>query len=59
MLSLIKSDISYGRKKVNGKIIRIISIKNLEDNILNYSIWLKKNNMEDRLDNYDEFLQVK
>lgn len=59
MLSLIKNDISYGRKKVNGRIIRIISIKNLEDNILNYSIWLKKNNREDRLDNYDEFLQVK
>ncbi len=53
-----------------GKIIKIniyaerrnksdgfINIKIVEKNILKYNNWLKKTNREDKMENYEEFLQ--
>ena len=55
MGNLIKINIYAERKRINGK---IINIKQLEENISDYNMWLKKNNREDRIKNYEEFLQI-
>lgn len=46
------------RNKGSSKVIRIIDIKKLEENIPNYVMWLKKTNRVDRIDTYKEFLQI-
>ena len=55
MGNLIKINMYVERKRING---RIINIKNLEENILDYSSWLKKNNREDKIENYERFLDA-
>jgi hypothetical protein len=32
--------------------------KKLEENILDYNSWLQKNSREDKIENYEKFLQV-
>lgn len=55
MGNLIKINMYAEQKKINGN---IIDIKNLEKNILDYNSWLQKNNREDKIENYEKFLQV-
>ena len=43
------------KKKKNRK----LKLKTVERNIIQYNKWLKKNNMEDKVESYEEFLQVK
>ena len=38
---------------------RKLKLKTVERNIIKYNKWLKKNNMEDKVETYEEFLQVK
>ena len=56
MGNLIKINMDVEKKRING---RIINMKKLEENILDYNKLVKKNNREDRIKNYEEFLQVK
>lgn len=56
MGSIIKINIYAEIKKAKNK---FINIKVLEENILNYNTWLKKTNREDKIENYEKFLQVK
>ena len=44
------------RKKSKSK---VINIKSIEENILNYNGWLQKNHREDKIENYEKFLQAK
>lgn len=55
MGNLIKINMYAEQKKTNG---RIIDIKKLEENILDYNSWLQKNSREDKIENYEKFLQV-
>lgn len=56
---IIMSDLMRdNRNKGSSKVIRIIDIKKLEENIPNYVMWLKKTNRVDRIDTYKEFLQI-
>ena len=43
------------KKKKNRK----LKLKTVERNIIQYNKWLKKNKMEDKVETYEEFLQVK
>lgn len=43
------------KRKKNRK----LKLKTVERNIVKYNKWLKKNNMEDKVETYEEFLQVK
>ena len=36
-----------------------LKLKTVERNIIQYNKWLKKNNMEDKIETYEEFLQAK
>lgn len=36
-----------------------LRLKNLEENIGKYNNWLKKNNREDKIENYEKFLHAK
>ena len=56
MGNLIKINMYAESKKRKG---RIIDLKKLEANILNYNNWLQKTNREDKVETYEEFLQVK
>jgi hypothetical protein len=42
------------KRKKNSK----LSLKTIEEIILKYKIWLKKNNREDKIETYEEFLQA-
>jgi hypothetical protein len=55
MGNLMKINMYAERKRING---RIVNIQKLEENILNYNSWLKRNNREDRIESYEEFLQA-
>jgi D-mannonate dehydratase len=55
--------------KLLGNIIKIntyielkksdkLSLQTIEEIIYKYKIWLKKTNREDKIENYEEFLQV-
>lgn len=55
MGNLIKINMYAEQKKIYGK---IIDIKKLEKNILDYNGWLQMNNREDKIENYEKFLQV-
>ena len=41
------------RKKNNQ-----LKLKTVEETILDYSNWLRKNNREDKIENYERFLQA-
>lgn len=56
MGNLIKINIYADKKKVNS---RLIDIKKLEENILDYNQWLQRNSREDKIENYEKFLQAK
>jgi hypothetical protein len=55
MGNLMKINLYADKKRING---RIINIKKLEETILSYNSWLKKNNREDKIESYEEFLQA-
>jgi len=55
MSNLINANIYTERKRIKG---RIINIKKLKESIIDYNFWLQKNHREDRIENYEEFLQV-
>jgi len=55
MGNIIKINMYVERKNINGK---IINIKKLEENISDYSRWLKNTNREDKIENYERFLQA-
>jgi hypothetical protein len=55
MGNLIKINMYAERKKANQN---IINIKSIEENILNYNNWLEKNHREDKIENYEKFLQA-
>jgi D-mannonate dehydratase len=42
------------KRKKNNK----LKLEVLEENILEYNIWLKKTNREDKIENYEKFLQA-
>lgn len=54
MGNLIKINMYAERKKAKNK----INIKKIEENILSYTQWLEKNQREDKIENYEKFLQV-
>jgi len=54
--NLIKINMYAERKKANSK---LINIKNIEENIFNYNNWLEKYHREDKIENYEKFLQAK
>ncbi|OOM72337.1 hypothetical protein CLPUN_48050 [Clostridium puniceum] len=55
MGNLIKINMYVERKKANNNLINIMKI---EENILNYNEWLEKNQREDKIENYEKFLQA-
>jgi hypothetical protein len=55
MGNLIKINIYAEQRKRIGT---IIDIKKLEENILDYNSWLQNNHREDKIENYEKFLQV-
>lgn len=55
MGNLMKINIYADRRKSKSK---RINIKNVEENILNYNEWLKNNRREDKIENYEKFLQA-
>jgi len=38
---------------------KIIDIKVLQENLMDYRSWLRKNNRDDKIENYEKFLQAK
>ena len=56
MGNIIKINMYAERKHAKSK---AINIKNIEENILNYNDWLQKNHREDKIENYEKFLQAK
>lgn len=55
MGNIMKINMYAEKKKQNNK---NINLKYLEQNILQYNDWLKKNNREDKIENYEAFLQA-
>lgn len=55
MGNLIKINTYAERKRPSYK---IIDIKTLEENLSDYSNWLKKTHREDKIENYERFLQA-
>ncbi len=55
MGNIIKINMYAERKKENSK---IIDIKSIEKNISTYNDWLRKNKREDKIENYEKFLQA-
>lgn len=54
MGNLIKINMYAERKKAGNK----INIIKIEENISNYNQWLEKNQREDKIENYEKFLQA-
>lgn len=54
MGNLIKINMYAERKKAENK----INIRNIEENISNYNQWLERNQREDKIENYEKFLQA-
>lgn len=54
MGNLIKINMYAERKKAENK----INIRKIEENISNYNQWLEKNQREDKIENYEKFLQA-
>ena len=44
----------YAERKNNSQ----LNVKLLEENILKYNSWLKKTDREDKIENYEKFLQA-
>lgn len=38
---------------------KIIDIKVLQENLIDYRSWLRKTNRDDKIENYEKFLQAK
>ena len=56
MGNIIKINIYAEReKKLNSK----VKLKNLEKNIRRYNEWLRRTDREDKIENYEMFLQAK
>ncbi|MFT8352943.1 hypothetical protein [Clostridium saccharoperbutylacetonicum] len=55
MGNLIKINMYAENKKKNGS---ILDLKRLKANIATYNIWLENNQREDRIETYEEFLQI-
>jgi hypothetical protein len=55
MGNLIKIAMYVEKRKADNK---LINIKNIEENILKYNSWLEKNHGEDKIENYEKFLQA-
>lgn len=55
MGNIIKINIYVEAKKKKNNNLKL---KALEENLCRYSRWLKKNNREDKIENYEEFLQA-
>lgn len=55
MGNIIKINMYAERKKGNSK---KINIKSIEENLLNYNYWLRNNKREDKIENYEKFLQA-
>ena len=55
MGNLIKITMYVEKKKADNK---LINIKNIEENILKYNNWLEKNHGDDKIENYEKFLQA-
>lgn len=55
MGNLIKINMYAERKKAENR----VNIKKIEENILNYNQWLEKNQREDKIENYEKFLQAR
>lgn len=55
MGNIIKINMYAERKKEPSK---AINIKNIEENLLNYNDWLRNNKREDKIENYEKFLQA-
>lgn len=53
MGNIIKINIYAESKKKNK-----LKLETVEEVILKYNHWLKKNNREDKIENYEEFLQA-
>lgn len=51
----MKINIYAERKKAKNKFIKI---KTVEENIFNYNNWLRKTHREDKMENYEKFLQA-
>jgi hypothetical protein len=56
MESLVKSNTYLGRNKLSYK---IIDMRILEENLVDYRRWLIKNNRDDKIKNYEMFLKAK
>ncbi|MDU0323508.1 hypothetical protein RWZ02_12600, partial [Clostridium butyricum] len=61
-----------GGEKIMGNIIKInmyvenkrkrnnkLELKNVEEDILKYNDWLRRTNREDKIENYEKFLQAR
>lgn len=55
MGNLIKINTYAERKR---SVYKIINIRTLEENLLAYSNWLRKTSREDKIENYERFLQA-
>lgn len=55
MGNIIKINMYVEMKKKKNSRIRL---ETLEENILKYNKWLKMNNREDMIENYERFLQA-
>ncbi|AGF56627.1 MULTISPECIES: hypothetical protein [Clostridium] len=55
MGNLIKINMYAESKQKNGT---ILDLKRLEANIATYNIWLENNHREDKIETYEEFLQI-
>ena len=42
------------KRKKNDK----LKLETVEEVILKYNVWIKKNNREDKIENYEEFLRA-
>ncbi len=56
MGSIININTYAERKKLNYK---IIDIRILEENLIDYRSWLRNTHREDKIENYEKFLQAK
>lgn len=54
--NLIKINMYVERETAKSK---TINIKNIEENILDYNDWLEESHREDKIENYEKFLQDK
>lgn len=55
MGNIIKINMYAEMKKEKSKQVKL---KTLEDTILKYNSWLKRNHREDKIENYEEFLRA-